>query len=96
MVRARGVERPDVEVFNAALAIDEVQGRALAEGHADEAFLQYPVPEFSGEEVLPVQARDLGQTTQIFERDPLVGTASPPTPSETITGAVDLPSPPNG
>ena len=75
VIRSRGVESPEVEVLDAVLAVYEVQRRALAEGHADEPFPKHAVPRFSREEVLPVQARDLGQVGKIFDVDRIVGAA---------------------
>jgi hypothetical protein len=68
----RGVESPDVEVFNPVLTIDEMQGRALTQGYADVPTGQRRVAGLSREEVFPVQTGDLNQTVQVSARDPLV------------------------
>ncbi len=67
-----GEERPDVEVFDAVLTIDEMQGCALAQGYADEPLGEHRIAGLSPEEIYEISTRDLSQTDQIFTVDPLV------------------------
>jgi hypothetical protein len=79
----RRVERPHVEVLHAILAVDEMLGRALAQGDANEPVGQDRIPGFPRKEVLAVRTRDPDQISQVVARDPPVRPSRPGRPYRT-------------
>lgn len=58
-------KHPDVEILHAVLAIDVVQGRALAQGDADEPFPERAVSRVSLHERLKVIQREIGKLPEV-------------------------------